>query len=119
MQAYRDRATRMADENSKEAADPNVFKQLQRNVVDIMSRNIYRSFFQSNTFLEYCRGKNDWGTVPLEREELLRHASLPTVHEDAELVDNLRSILDEPPKLTEKLLLKTQKERLKQVRPVG
>lgn len=119
MQAYHERVSRMVDKNSKDAADPNVFKQLQREVVETMSHGIYRSFFQSQTFREFCQNHNDWGTVPLDREELLRHASLPTVHEDAELVDNLRSILDEPPKLTEQLLLKTQKERLKQVRPIG
>lgn len=123
MQSYHDRVSRMVNKNNKEAADPNVFKQLQRTVVDIMSQGIYRAFFQSETFRDYCESllHNDWGTVPVDRDELLRNSSLPTVHEDSELPDNGRSILDapQPLKLTEQLLRQTQEERLKHVRPIG
>lgn len=80
-----------------------VFKELQQNVVVDMSKNIYPAFFQSRTFIDYYERfhRGELATAPI-CTELNRNASLATVHEDTEL---------QPPKLTEQLLMLTERAR--------
>lgn len=93
--------------DKKVPVDLKVFTELQQRVVEKMSTGIYPAFFQSNTYIEFYERfqQGELASAPVYPRELIRNASLATVHEDTELSDK------QAPKLTEKMLMLTERAR--------
>lgn len=135
------------------SVDPNIFNEMQENVMRMISETSYINFLQSDIYLNYVQkmqgkdagglysgaeGSNSGGSSSSENgagnEMISRSATLPTLHEDSELLlsdsSSRRHIggssrtpstsgpATSIPRLTKELILATQIRRL-EMRPPG
>lgn len=121
---------------------PKIYDQMQQDTVKIIDETTYRNFLQSDLYLQHvqnmragfgdaaapdCSGSTSSSSGSASATDFIKRSStLPTLHEDSELVcDHLSNIHlggsrtpEVPVKLTEENILASQKNRL-EVRPPG
>lgn len=119
MQLYHEVISRMINKSNPTKPDPNVFSELQADIVRKLEDGIYLGFFQSHIFIDYCNEvrQGEVPTISNQREDLFRNVS--TIHEDTEMPNIRKQSHSRPIKLTEEVLRCTQTLRLNQVRPDG
>lgn len=120
-----------ADRRVKEgSADDKVFDAVQLQIERVINETTYPNFLQSDVYLEYVQScqNSDFNNCPSlassrEMSVSCGPISLPTVHEDSELVSSIHN--SHPPnemsegfaRLTKNVLMATQQSRAMDTRP--